>query len=126
VEVGLRNRFMRFFSTLSLAVALMAAGCASRVHTVTPAQLSATIQKHWQESVNNVSYIGSDDGNHHIVHSLALYQREYRVSKLDLVVESPFPRTDDTTQWRSLRWDLQPMPARTNFIIGDLFEKSGR
>lgn len=102
---------------------LLTCGCASRMPTVTRAQLIKTIEKHNRETVNYIRYAGTHDGDHYIVHNLILTQRIYRVPVSDLVIEYPFAYTADSTEWRSLGWDLRPMPDYDASAIINLFRQ---
>jgi hypothetical protein len=99
---------MNNLAFLLVGLALFGVGCAARVQTVTMTQLSTAIQSHSHERLNDVSYAGTQQGCHYIVQSLSTGSVMYRVPVSELDVENPFPVTSDKTEWRHLRWNLEP------------------
>jgi len=89
--------------------------------TVTRTQLETAINSHWRESVNSVSYAGTQSSYHYFVHQLALYERIYRIPVTELHVENVFPYTRDRNAWRPFGWNLQPVGQRKALTITNLF-----
>jgi len=106
---------------------LVLGGCASHPQTVTRPQLQAIIDDDAKLSGSWVSYAGTKDGYQYVVHGLGSGSRTYRVPTAELPMENPFPYSTDSSAWRPLRWDLQPMhDAGVSAIITNLFRANGK
>ena len=80
-------------------------GC---VTTVTRTELDAAVTAHDHETVNSVSYAGSKDGYHYLIHGYTLGSTAYRIPESEFVIYNPFPLTKDESKWRPLKhnWEM--------------------
>ena len=102
---------MKKILPILLFATLLFTGC---VKTVGRQELDAAIHSHDHETVSWVSYVGSRDGYHYILHSHTVGSDMYRIAESGLKIEAPFPLTKDQGKWRPLKkngevWGLAEM-----------------
>ena len=95
---------MKRFAIIIMTCALLV-GC---VTTVTRTELDAAVAAHDHETVNSVSYAGSKDGYHYLIHGYTLGSTAYRIPESEFVIYNPFPLTKDESKWRPLKhnWEM--------------------
>ena len=95
---------MKRFAIIIMTCALLV-GC---VATVTRTELDAAVAAHDHETVNSVSYAGSKDGYHYLIHGYTLGSTAYRIPESEFVIYNPFPLTKDESKWRPLKhnWEM--------------------